>query len=121
MTLSDCFDHETLATAVNGVAVITLLFALPVACFTKERFADQKQEKIKILEAIKYTLSDIPYLRILVYTFMVFLGLFFVNPLLNYINIFYICGGDKEMASHVGGGGGNRRRLGGDYCPFCGH
>lgn len=110
ITLADCFEHETLATAVNGVryvgigvALVTLLFALPSALFTKERFAEQKQEKIRILEAVKYTFSDIPYLRILVYTFMVFLGLFFVNPLLNYINIFYINGGDKELAAQIGG------------------
>jgi len=113
LSLLDCFKHETLKTEVNGVryvglgaAIIILVCSLVPSLFTKERYASMIQEKIKTWDAIKFTFSDKPYLMILIYTFMVFLGIFFVNPLMTYINIFYICGGDKGTAAYIGGWAG---------------
>ena len=119
LTLLDCFQHETLKTEVNGVryigialAILIFVAAVAPAFYCKERYGQKKQEKIKIWDAIKFTFTDRPFLMVLVYTFMVFFGLFFVNPLLAYINIFYVMGGDKEMASYIGGWVGTSCAIG---------
>lgn len=93
------FEHETLPTEVNGArfvgmgaAVVILICCVLPALFTKERFAEKakSQEPIKMLSAIKLTLTDRPYLMVVSTAFMVFIALFFVMPLMTYIGIFHI-------------------------------
>jgi glycoside/pentoside/hexuronide:cation symporter, GPH family len=119
LSLADCFKHETLKTEVNGVryvgtavAIVILIFSMVPTIFTKERFASKIQEKISLWKAIKQTLTDKPYCMFLVYVFMVFLGVFFVAPLLTYINIYYICEGDKKIAAYIGGLAGTACLIG---------
>ena len=110
LSLLDIFKHDTLPTELNGIkyvgagaAILILLTAMAPALFTRERYAGMAGEKLKIIPAIKMTFSDRPFLMLVGAYFFVFIGLFFINPLLVYIGIYHVCGGDKIFYSEIAG------------------
>jgi GPH family glycoside/pentoside/hexuronide:cation symporter len=70
---------------------------LPVL-FTKEHKKVQEQETIHFLKAIWYTLSNIPFLILLVAYIIIIIGLFSAGNLGMFLNIYYVCGANKDFA-----------------------
>jgi Na+/melibiose symporter-like transporter len=84
------------------VATIMLITGIIPALFCKERYANTKQEKIKIASSIILTLKDKAFVLLIGSAFFVFVGLFFMIPLLTYISLYYVCQGDKQLMGTIG-------------------
>lgn len=84
-------------------AVIVLFSGLMSAIFCKGRVdLNVQQEKINVWKAMKMTLTNWPFLILTGVIFNLLIGLFIVGPFSNYINIYYICAGDKVKAAGLG-------------------
>jgi GPH family glycoside/pentoside/hexuronide:cation symporter len=88
------------ASCVSAVlGVIVLVSGIMPALTCRETGESQRQEKIKIWSALSYTLSDRPFLILLIVVMFFFGGLSAAGGLGLYINIYQICGGDKNYAA----------------------
>jgi GPH family glycoside/pentoside/hexuronide:cation symporter len=92
---------------VRYVAIFTslliLLFTLPTLLFCRERSEAQAQPKIQLLSAFKMTMTNRPFLLMAMMSFFLSLGIAVVSPMNLYINIYYVCGGDKKFGSELFG------------------
>jgi GPH family glycoside/pentoside/hexuronide:cation symporter len=86
--------------------------AIP-AIFCKENPAGERQEKIKILTAIKETVKNRPFLLIVGMVFFILMGIFLVQPMQLYIGIYYLFEGDKSAAAQLGGVAGTMYAVAG--------
>ncbi|MFH1195569.1 MAG: MFS transporter [bacterium] len=84
------------------VAAVMLVTGIIPALFCKERFATRKQEKIHIWKALALTFNDKPFRLLIGSAFFVFVGLFFMIPLLTYISLYYVCQGSKDLMGTIG-------------------
>jgi Na+/melibiose symporter-like transporter len=84
------------------IAVLMLITGIIPSLFCKERFAKTKQEKTRLWYAITLTLRDKPFLLLIGSVFFVFVGLFFMIPLLTYISLYYVCQGSKQLMGTIG-------------------
>jgi Na+/melibiose symporter-like transporter len=114
LSLLDIFQTEGMPTELNGIryvgagaALLILVTSLAPALFTRERYARAHGEKMKIFPALKMTFSDRPFLMLVGAYFFVFIGLFFINPLMVYIGIYHVCLGDKVFYSEISGWAGS--------------
>lgn len=88
------------------VGVLILLFAIVPALTARERTGPQRQPRIALLPSLKLTLSNRPFLILSGIVMLMMIGLFMVNPLGLYINIYHVYGGDKTAAAKIIGIGG---------------
>ncbi|MCB9849998.1 MAG: MFS transporter [Phycisphaerales bacterium] len=88
-----------------GVAVIILVSALVSGAMCKEKKLAQvrEQEKIRFWPSIKATMQNRTYLRLIGVVFLVAAGFNFVNGFANYIMIYYLFDGTKNVASKLMG------------------
>ena len=93
-----------------GARYVGVLFGLMIVAsavipsfFAKERVQGQAQPPIKILDAFKYTISNKPFLLINCIVLSTLTGVFLAFPLLFYINLSYICPGDKGLTATMTG------------------
>lgn len=92
----------------RGFATITLI----LSCFgalgfvwvvlgTQEEAELQKQPKMKMLPAFKHAFSNRQYMLFCGMIVLLIVGIFSAFPFANYINIYYVYGGDKAAAGPV--------------------
>jgi len=94
---------------VHGAGVVGIIFGVliavtaivPVLC--KERAKSQLQDKMRFLSAFKSTFSNRPYLILTAISFLAFFGIFLVQPLGLYLNIYYVFAGDRAAAATMSG------------------
>jgi Na+/melibiose symporter-like transporter len=84
------------------VAALMLITAIIPSLLCKERYAEVKQEKLKLWRSITLTIQDKPFLLLVGSVFFVFVSLFFMIPLLTYISLYFVCQGDKELVGTIG-------------------
>lgn len=81
-------------TGARGVGVIVgiamLIFGIWPAIFCRERFATT-HEKVPFWPSFIETFKDKPFKLLMGAIFFVFVALFFMLPLLNYISMYYVC------------------------------
>lgn len=82
--------------------LIILATALVPAIFCRERDERIDQPKVILLKAIRDTLHNGPFLLMSGLILFVLLGVSIANPLALYINIDYVCGGDKSLGATYG-------------------
>jgi glycoside/pentoside/hexuronide:cation symporter, GPH family len=82
-------------------AFIIITAVIPALC--KEKTEVQSQEKIAFLPALKSTFKNKPYLIVTGISVLAFFGVFLVQPLALYVNIYYIFNGNKEAAATMSG------------------
>jgi Na+/melibiose symporter-like transporter len=114
---SDVFGNDELAgMRYIGIviAAVILLTALPAGIFCRERHATASvgKEKLKLLSAIRETLHNRAFVILLGAVFLTFFGLFSAIVVFSNINIYYICGGSKDLAGDVGAAVGVIKGLG---------
>jgi len=85
------------------LAVIIIIAGLIPALVCKEPKNAQKQEQVKLLQAIKWTIRNRPYLIVLTTNVIVLAGLATTMTLGLYLNIYYVYGGDKIAAAKMSG------------------
>jgi glycoside/pentoside/hexuronide:cation symporter, GPH family len=89
------------------IAVIIIACGILPAIFLKEPQRTQQQEKIKLLEAVKITVRNRPFLIVVAVNLIVLLGLATMFGLGLYLNIYIVYGGDKMAAAKLSGIGGS--------------
>ncbi|MFA5688629.1 MAG: MFS transporter [Kiritimatiellales bacterium] len=101
----DVFSNEIIGArwVSVGVGVIVIITGLLPVLACKERDDVKKQETLNIVTALKYTLTNRPFLILLIAYLIVIIGLFSAGNLGFFINIYYVCSGDKVFAGKLGG------------------
>ncbi len=96
------------------IAVVILVTAVPAGIFCRERQVREtgEQEALKLLPAIRETLSNRPFVILLGSVFLTFFGLFCAVIVYSNLNIYYVCGGDKDLSGDVGANVGIIKGLG---------
>ena len=84
-------------------ALFIVIAILPVSFFVKERAKISGQEKIGLLKSAKLVSKNKPFLLLCGMILLVITGNYFVNPLLMYLNIFYVFDGDKMAGANLSG------------------
>jgi Na+/melibiose symporter-like transporter len=84
------------------IGILILITGILPAIYCRERYAQKKQEKIKLLPAIIFTLKDKAFLMLVGSVFFVFVALFYMIPLLTYINLYHVCEGNKILTGKLG-------------------
>jgi len=104
---------EGVKAEVMGVRSLSLwvgifLFAaiLVPVLFCREGAEVQKQPKISLLAAVRFTFTNRLFLRFMAVFLTSLLGPFLIGPLGSYMIIYYVTGGDKEFAGTLLGWGG---------------
>jgi glycoside/pentoside/hexuronide:cation symporter, GPH family len=86
-----------------GVAVVIVVTSAIPAVFTKEREelarTISRQEKVGLLTSLKVTLKNRIFAMVIGTVVLTCLGVYMVNQLGMYVNIFYVFGGDKKAAA----------------------
>ncbi|KXK37047.1 MAG: MFS transporter [Candidatus Omnitrophica bacterium] len=90
-----------------GCGVLMLVCAISPALFLRERKSSHVQQShIGLADGFRMTLSNYPFILMFFIVFLILLACFLVGPMNLYISIDYVCGGDKEYGSKVGGWNG---------------
>jgi glycoside/pentoside/hexuronide:cation symporter, GPH family len=116
LTLLPAFGgNEVVGVRVIGpiVGVIGLLCSLTPAIFCRENAAAQSQPHIGFFKACKCTFKNRPFLLLMGAVFTVLLAVSLSTPFMIYINIYYVYGGSKELASTLTGWSGTIQGLSG--------
>jgi GPH family glycoside/pentoside/hexuronide:cation symporter len=84
-----------------GTALVMLLFGLVPVFFAKENYSVkiQNQEKTGLLKSMKASFNNGPFVLLNTIVLIVCAGLFMINGLDPYVNIYYVWGGDMRSAS----------------------
>jgi len=101
---------DTEAEGARKVAVIMGVLAIGLgilpALFIKENVPQTTSPHMPLLHALKITFSNSSFLLLSASTLCILLGIFLSSPLGLYVSIYYVFGGDKELASVLGGWSG---------------
>ncbi len=86
-----------------GIGALVVFTGLLPVLLTRENQLAVKQEKLRLVEAIRYTLGNRPF-QILMLSYLLFIGgLFSAGNIGGFVNIYHVCGGDKVFAGQLGG------------------
>jgi GPH family glycoside/pentoside/hexuronide:cation symporter len=85
------------------IGVIILATSLPAALFCREKVRSRVQEKVAFWEAIRLTFRNRAFLVLMAGYLIIVTSMNTVGSLGLYVNIFYVCGGDKSLAGTIGG------------------
>lgn len=86
-----------------GIAFLIIVSLVPTSFFIKEKGRVLGTKKIKLLDSAKLVSRNRSFSLLLIMILLVITGNFFVMPLLTYLNIFYVCGGDKAAGATLVG------------------
>ena len=86
-----------------GLAVVVLVFGLMPFFGCRETGVEQKQEKISLTEAVRYTLTNRAFLILFVAYVIIIIALFSASGVMPFLFIYYVFGGDKVMAGNYTG------------------
>jgi len=85
------------------VAVFMLVTGIIPAIFCRERFVQpEHHEKLNMWRSMALTFQDKSFLLLIGSAFFVFVGLFFMIPLLTYISLYHCCQGSKDLMATIG-------------------
>lgn len=88
------------------IGIIMLASALWTILATRERVVSEKQETLPLLPALRYTLTNRPFLILQLSVLLSSLALGCTGTLGLYVHVYYACQGDKDLSSVVSGLGG---------------
>ena len=101
---------NTEAEGARTVAVIMGVLAIGLgilpALFITEHVPQSTSPHMPLLHALKVTFSNSSFLLLSASTLCILLGIFLASPLGLYVSIYHVFGGNKEMASMLGGWSG---------------
>ncbi len=106
-----CFifnKNEVIGARTVGLLIGLILTATGIlsAIFCKEQAKAQEQEKIKLIPAFACTLKNKPFQLICASVALFIAGVFLVQPMALYVNIYHVFDGSREGASTMSGMGG---------------
>ena len=86
------------------MAIFVLIFGLIPGVACRERFQNINRKQVSLLQALKATLTNRPFVVILVMRFINVLGGTLFAALVAYVGIYSVCQGDKQLYNEVIGG-----------------
>lgn len=87
-----------------GMAVLIVATGLIPVFAVKERFAHANERRhVPMTRALRETLSIRPFRTFLAMRFFWAFGIVVFGQLVFYVNAFYVCGGDKSLATKISG------------------
>ena len=91
-----------IASAAGAIAIVTALVAV---VFCKERFSDAnpRRQHVPMLPAIRATIKNKPFFNLLLMKLCQTLGERAGGGILVFVGIFYVCQGDKSLATKITG------------------
>lgn len=104
----------------NGIKWLVIIAAVPVilfgilpALFVQERFYKEAkdQAKIAIKDSLRFTFTNRPFLLLIAFIFVYVGGTGLHWGLVFYVKLFYVCGGDQQLASEISGWQGSVQAL----------
>ena len=90
-----------------GTSLLIILFTLPTILFCKERAEAQKHPKSDFIGAFRSAITNHPFLIMIGMTFCSSLGVAICGPMNLYVNIYYICEGNRKLGAYYAGIVGN--------------
>jgi glycoside/pentoside/hexuronide:cation symporter, GPH family len=84
------------------LGIIVIMTGLLPVVFTQEHKEVIHQDSIPFLKAVRYTLSNVPFLILIVAYVIIIVGLFSAGNLGLFLNIYYICGANRDFAGIIG-------------------
>lgn len=96
----DCFGNEGRGAVIVsiGMGLVIIASGLVPAWVCKERKDVQHNARIPFLQALKSTMSNRPFVILTIAFVITIVGLFSSLSLLSFLNIYSICGGNKDFA-----------------------
>jgi GPH family glycoside/pentoside/hexuronide:cation symporter len=94
-----------------GLALVIIATGILPVIACREPAEAQRQRKVGFWEAMLQTSRNRPFMILLVSYVIIICGLFTSGALGLYINIYYVCGGDKSFAATIGGLAGTLMAL----------
>lgn len=89
---------------VTGIAAFVMMLAIvSAAIFCKEPPAVQKQEKIKLWPAFKYTMTNRPFLIVISIIMLVIVACFLTGPFEVYVLRYYVAQGNESLGYWIYG------------------
>jgi GPH family glycoside/pentoside/hexuronide:cation symporter len=89
-----------------ALAALLLVAGVLPAILCREQAQAMTQPKIPFWPAFQALITHRPFMLLMAVSLCVCIGTFIVSPMLLYILIYYICGGDKGFAGTLNGYGG---------------
>jgi len=86
-----------------SAAIFIVVAIMPVCFLVKERARIEGQEKINLWRSAKMVSKNKSFAMLLGMILLVITGNYFVNPVITYLNIFYVYGGDKIAGANLFG------------------
>ena len=86
-----------------GVGALIVGTGLLPAIYCRERIESQSQPQIKLRDAMIYTFQNKPFMIMLGIYMIIVCGFLSSSALQMYVNIYYVCGGDKAFAATLVG------------------
>src|SRR5690606_33944880 len=86
--------------------LVAIAAALHAATTCRERFAKVNKVHTPMVAALRTTLGNRPFVILLLYKFCQILGERVFMGLLFYLGMYYVCKGDKDLATSITGLGG---------------
>lgn len=98
-------NREVVGVRTVGIiyGALMVIFVIFPAVFCRERFANANREKMPIINAIKCTIKNRPFIILCVSIVLTMVGVYIVAPLGMIINMTYVYAGDKEASAMIGG------------------
>ncbi len=89
-----------------GLGIVTICLGVLPGIFVKERYYEKetsKQAKQKLIPSLKQTLKTRPFLLVVAIVFTKTFGFSLVGTLGFYVNAYYVCKGDVQLAATING------------------
>lgn len=86
-----------------GMALLIVVTAFICAYFTKERFSHANRTHVPLGPAIRTTLKNRPFVILLIIKLFEILGGRVTGGIMFYVGVYYVCSGDKELATKIAG------------------
>ena len=100
--------HPIFGGEINGIRIISGVFALTIVAFTvpvllktKERFTHPASKHSGILKALMEALHLKPFRTYLLMRFFSAFGQVIFNQMCFYVNVYYVCEGNKPLATKI--------------------
>ena len=89
-----------------AAGVVSLAAILFVFIFCRENAEVQAQPKIDFMKAFVATFQNSAFVILIIINFSIIFGFFLVNQVAAITGLYFVCGGDKDFASYMGGWSG---------------
>ena len=86
-----------------GMAVLVIISAIITAISTKERFTHTNRRHVPIIQALKTTMKNRPFVYLILMKICEIFGGRLTGGIAFYLGVYYVCQGDLDLSTRLGG------------------